>query len=90
MPYEKFDECYHLAESVLYPFNAAGIVRFEAKIAPGAARREVVYYCTVFVLCSEAQSYLAIWSNKGVVGGIRGLKEELYNGERAYACSEHQ
>ena len=63
---------------------------FKAKIAPSAARREEVYYCTVVVLSSEAQSYLAVWSNKSVVGGIRGLKEELYDGERAYACSEHQ
>ena len=65
-------------------------MRFKAKIAPSAARREEVYYCTVVVLSSEAQSYLAVWSNKSVVGGIRGLKEELYDGERAYACSEHQ
>ena len=90
MPDEKFDEFPNLVEGSLDPFNAAGIVRFEAKIAPSAARREVLYYCTMAVLCSEAQSYLAVWSNKSVVGGTRGLKEELYDGERAYARSKHQ
>jgi hypothetical protein len=40
-----------------------------------------------------SQSYLVIWSNKCVVGGIRRFREELYDGETresAYACSEHQ
>ena len=83
MPYEEFNECPNLAESILYPLDAAGIMRFKAKITPSAARREVLHYCTVVVRSSEAQSYLAIWSNKGVVGGIRGLKEEFYDGERA-------
>ena len=60
------------------------MMRFKAKIAPSTARREVVYYCTVVGLNSESQSYLAIWSNKSVVGRIRRLEEEFYHGERAY------
>jgi len=83
MPYEEFNECPNLAEGIRYPLNAAGVMRFKAKIAPSAARREVLHYCTVVVLSSEAQSYLAIWSNKSVVGGIRSFKEEFYDGERA-------
>ena len=56
------------------------MMRFKAKIAPGTARREVIYYCTVVIHNSESQSNLAIRSDKGVVGRIRRLKEELYDG----------
>ena len=68
MPYKKFNDCPNLAESFLYPSKAAGMMGSKAKIAPSTARREVVYYCTVIILGSESQSYLAICGNKSVVG----------------------
>jgi hypothetical protein len=37
----------------------------------------------------EAEGYLSVWGNEGIVGGIRRFEEEFDDWERASACGKH-